>query len=212
MRASLHYVLVLVGLIVLALIIGSGPALWVALALFVTLATHGMGGVIARADEYASKPYTLQLIWLSIASSIVLAVLSAVLLFVARGWMASLGFVLLYVGYFLTREDGHARWRREATKVRASLVELVAQRVRGGLTQEQLERQAFVKLERDLPERVYGLNFLYDPFISEDGMSPREHQIFLKLLEQHLSRTERLSVYSGMHTAVRARLGLRPYG
>jgi hypothetical protein len=210
MRAILHYVLMLAGLIVLGWITGFKPMMWVAVALFVSLATHAMTGVIARADEHAQSRYTLQLIWLCTVGSLVLAALAAIFLFMAYGWVAALGLVILYLIYFLSREDNHSRWKREVAKARASLVTLVAQRGRGRLTQEQLERQAFATLEQELPPRVYGLKFLYEPFLSNEGMSAGEYQIFLGLLERYLSNAERLSVYSGMHQTVRVRLGMQP--
>jgi len=89
MRTSLVLLLILAGLIVLGVLAGPAPALWVALALAVCVAVNRSGALFREA------PHALGIIGTLIGVSMALGVAAPVLLFMAYGWLPPVAFVAL---------------------------------------------------------------------------------------------------------------------
>ncbi|MFJ4820408.1 hypothetical protein [Streptomyces sp. NPDC088801] len=200
MSAMRHLLLVLAGLLVLAFADGTGSALSVALALTVCVAVNRSAALFRESRN--AGPIITTLLVLSLALSLG----SAVVLFTARGWIASLGFVVLLLVYFGSAEPSDARARRRAEALRGALLELVRARLARTVTEEQLT----ARTERLLEEQLRGPDFYgvagREALTSSQGMTGEEHRRLLQALQRHLISAERRRPPSRLHQAVRQRL------
>ncbi|MEU5894446.1 hypothetical protein ABZ835_47940 [Streptomyces sp. NPDC047461] len=197
MQAIRHVLLVLAGLLVLALADGVGSALSVALALALCVAVN-RSAALFRESRHAG-PIITTLLVLSLA----LGLGSAVILFLTRGWIAALGFVVLFLVYFASAEPSYARARRRAEALRDALLELVRARLARKVSEEQLTARA----DRLLKEQLRGPDFYgvagRQALTSPTGMTAEEHQRLLQALQRHLVAVERRQPPSRLHQAVR---------
>jgi hypothetical protein len=211
MRAIRHYLFVLVGGIILSFFTGIAAAVWVIIMLAIAVMANKLPRIITIMERHIRDDWALRLLYVVTVLSFAIALAGGVFIFIWYGWVATVGYVILFLGYFGVREDSNARSERAVAKVRESLREIIAAQAAGKLTREQMEHRFFRILEQDLIADAYNLTFLAKQFLAEDGMSQNEYLTYLKLLEQHLSRIERHHVFSPLHRNVRIRLGLSAF-
>ena len=211
MRAIGHYIFVLTGVAVLSFFTGIAPALWVTIALMIAVTANKLPRIIGKAHGYIGNDWILRLIYTFTFLSFGIALVIGIFIFIWFGWIATVGFVILFLGYFAVREDSDAKSERAVAKVRESLRKIIAVHTTGKLTGEQLEYRFFTTLEQDLIADTYNLTFLAKQFLAEEGMSGNEYLTYLKLLEHYLSRRERRHLFSPLHRNVRVRLGLSAF-
>ncbi|WP_330350937.1 hypothetical protein [Streptomyces sp. NBC_00582] len=200
MHTIRHILLVLAGLLVLAFVDTMGSALSVALALTVCVAVN-RSAALFRESRNAGLIITTLLVL-----SLALSLGSAVVLFMTRGWIAALAFVVLFLLYFGSAEPSYARARRRAEALRDALLELVRARLARTVTEEQLTARA----DRLLKEQLRGPDFYgsagREALTSPKGMTQEEHRRLLQVLQRHLASIERRQPPSRLHKAVRQRL------
>lgn len=214
MKAVRHLILIVAALILVAIFIGAAQAFWMAVGLFLAIGANNFTRVIGAAgDRHGPSEWTLRLVLIFTVLSIVLALASAVIIFLWYGWLPALIIVLMFFMYFALREDSHEKWKREVEQVRATLVENLSKEASGQLTQRQLEERFDSILQRSLPEQTYNLDFIYEPLLDRKGLGDSQYRAYLTLLERYLSKVERRHILpSKLHLEVRTRLGLPPRG
>ncbi|MBT1098317.1 hypothetical protein [Streptomyces sp. Tu102] len=203
MQAIRHVLLVVAGLLVLALFDSPGSALSTALALALCI------GVNRAAALFHGSRHAGPIITTLLVLSLALSLSSAVVLFLSRGRIAALGFVVLLLLYFGSAEPSSAKARRRAEALRDALLELVRARIARRVTEEQLTARA----DRLLKEQLRGPDFHgaagREALTSSQGMTAEEHQRLLQTLQRHLVSVERRQPPSRLHQAVRQCLGAR---
>lgn len=197
MQAIRHVLLVLAGLLVLALADSVGSALSVALTLALCVAVNRSAALFHESRH--ARPIITTLLVLSLA----LSLCGVVVLYLARGWIAALGLVVLFLVYFGSAEPAYARQCRRADALRDALLELVRARLARRVTEEQLTARA----DRLLKEQLKGSDFYgvtgREVLTSPKGVTAEEHQRLLQALQRHLVSVERLRPPSRLHQAVR---------
>lgn len=138
MRAVRHHLVVLAGLVVLALLEGVVPSLWTLAGLVVAIGTHRLA-----TDLAVRRPDPSPGVLLAIAIiSIVLGVASAVVLFVAFGWVTAAVFVVLWFVFWGMKGNEETRAGNQARTVRSALLDLIDKQEAGVITSEQLTVRA----------------------------------------------------------------------
>ena len=208
MIAIRHHVFVFVGLLLIGVLSGFWAAVWVGVGLALSIGANNL----ANSDKNGESTRSTRLILFVTVLSLLLALASAVVIFLRQGWIPALGFVLLFLGYFSLREDRYAKWKRMVEAARASLVESLTKQSSGQLTQEQVEERFSLTLRQDLPEEGYRLDFYVKVLLEQRDLTSTQYLAYLTLLEKHLSNVERRMLFSALHREVRTRLGLPPNG
>jgi len=207
MHAIRHYLVLLAGLVLLAFLAGPVPALWVGVAIVVSVGVNRLTRVITLLDRRSGLPRASMLILALTILSMVLMAAGAVLLFLRFGWKPALGFVVLLMAYLATKEDEIAASRRRVSAVRAALRELIDEHASGTITQDQFTTRAGIILQQDLPRHAYYIDSIAAALISADGLSPVQHRHLLELLQHHLTEAEKHAPPSKLHRAVLTGLG-----
>ncbi len=203
-----HYAFLLGGLLLLGLLVGLVPTLWVAGVTVVSIGVNRLTRVIALMDRGDTRRLTLPLLAVCSVLSLVLAAGGALLLFLRFGWLPALGCVVLFIGYFAAKEDDLAKARRIVSKTRLALRESIVGWADGRITEEQLQRRTTLILRQGLPREAYFSDSIYNALMSTDGLSPDQHRRLLELMERHLAEAEGQYPRSKLHKAVRTSLGL----
>lgn len=207
MHATRHYLIVLIGLLLLGIFDSPGHALEVAAAIAFCVGLHRLTRVVTLLDRDRLLSRTAPLILAVIITSMVVAAVAAAILFLWSGWIAGTGFVVLFVLFFVAKEDESAASRRKALGVRADLCELIGERDAGTITESQLAARATKILRQTLPRDAYILETVSQALISPDGLTSAQHRRLLELLLRHLEETEKYSIPSRLHRSVLAGLG-----
>lgn len=208
MIAIRHHVFVFVGLVLISVFAGFWAAVWVGGGLALSIGANNF----ANSDENDERAWTPRLVLFLTVLSMLLAVASAVVIFLRNGWIPALAFVFLFLGYFSLREDRYAKWKRTVEAARASLVESLTKQSSGQLTQEQVEERFSLTLRQELPEEGYRLEFYVNLLLEQRDLGSTQYSAYLTLLEKYLSSVERRMLFSRLHREVRTRLGLPPHG
>ena len=186
-----HYVVLVVGLTVLALIDSPATALWAALAIVATVGVHRLGRVVRWWDEQRTVPHAAELILAAIVGSVVVMVGCVTALFLVRGWRAAVGFLVVLAACAVAKESEFDRARRKTAQVRAALVALVDERAHGTITEEQLAARAALLLQRDLPPETYYIDSYGEALLSVENLSPTAHHRLVQILAGFLADAER---------------------
>jgi hypothetical protein len=232
MYAIRHYAVTLAGLAIIGGIAGFGPALWTAAGLLVSIGANSLANFQAERNTdmalrqakkqmasgagresvvKALEPggFATALVSMSIIGSLLLAVASAVVLFIRYGWLPMMGFIVLFIVYFAVRATDQGRTRRLVVRLRTTLSSFVAQREAGLVTDEQLLTRSFDALDHGLSADVRRIPGYYDGLLAPAGMAAGRHQTLLRVLATYLETTEEHAVrYSELHQAVRQQLDL----
>jgi hypothetical protein len=210
MNSIRHFIFILAGLIIVGLFSGFVPVVWLTICLVLSVGANNFTGVLAKADELRPNSATLPLMKVFMILSLVLAVLSAVFLFLRYGWIPALAIVILYVGYFSVREDRHTKWKRSVERVKSSVLEDLRNMESGKITRPQMEERSLLRLQQELPYEAHNLSFLYDILLDQRDLSNSQYRLYISVLEKYLSRAEARSVLiSDLHRQVRNRLASR---
>ncbi len=232
MHAIRHYLFILAGLAVIGGIAGTGPALWTAAGLVVSIGMNSLAGAVVRRDERgaarrardqrsgsggrpavisALEPgrHTMALVSICTFGSLLLAAASAAVLLIRYGWLPMTGLIILFPGYFLVRENDGDKARRVAARLRSTLSGFIVQREAGMITSEQLRARSFRALDQGLPDEVRSTPGYYDRLLASAGMPTRNYHMLLDVLAAYLEATEKHAVpHSELHDAVLRQLGL----
>lgn len=179
MRAVRHHLAVLAGLIMLALFAGVTQSLWALAGLIVGLGTHRLATSLVMRRPDPSPGVLLAIVIISMALSLA----SAVVLFVAFGWVASTVFVLLWFVFWALREDKESRAWQQTRTVRSALVALIDQQESGAITAEQLTVRADDVLRKGFPGTRITTQIvtrLYDG----NGLASAQHRRLVTLLNE----------------------------
>jgi hypothetical protein len=202
MPAIRHQLVVLVGLALLSLAIGLTSTLWVALTLAVVI------GVNRSTRLVTGYALVMTLTWLSL----VLAVVGVVVLSLAVGWMATLGYIVVFLLYFVAftvLENDYVRSLRRVEALRRALCDLIRARTSSSISDEQLAARVAALLASDLHERDFLDDGSCNLLASSDGLSAVEHRRLLELLQRHLAEVERYNYWgqSNLNRTIHSQLG-----
>jgi hypothetical protein len=211
MRSIRHHVFILIGLILIAVIVGLAAAFWVAVGLILAIGANNLTHVIALVgeQEYGRAESTLRCVLIFTILSFVLAVISAIVIFFWHGWIPAIGLVVLFIGYFGLREDRFEKAKRKTQELRQRLEGEVVKAATNQITSQQMEERCSLILEQSLPDEAYRLSLVYEPLVAQNDLGGDKYQAYLGMLERHLSKVEKKRIlYSELHLKVRSLLGM----
>lgn len=204
MNAIRHHLVVLAGLVVLTLIAGFAPALWVLSALVVTIGINRSTALLAARDERKPIAHASGITLTITIASLVAAAGAAVWFVLKSGWITGVAFVVLWLLFFATKENDGATALREAGAVRADLVRLVTARSTSAITDDQLRARAEALLDRRVPRFAHIIDDVAAVLVSSSGLTAGQHRQLLELLELHARRTRPHAMHSALRLAIQA--------
>jgi hypothetical protein len=204
MNAIRHHLVVLAGLIVLALIAGLAPALWVLAALVVTIGISRSTALLMARDERQSIAHLSGIILAITIGGLVAAAGATVWFFLGFGWIIGVAFVVLWLLFFATKEGDMASALREAGRVHADLARLVTARSANAITDDQLKARAEGLLDRRVPRFAHLFDDVAKVLVSSSGLTASQHRQLLELLALHTQRTRPYPISSTLREAIQA--------
>lgn len=201
--AGRHHLIVLAGLIALIPFEGLAPTLWILAALVISIGVNRVGKLLNPDDGHSSVPHAEIAILALIIVSMLLAIGAAVLLFFRFDWLTAVAFIVLWLAFWVSRQDPADRAVQAVRAVRSELVRLIGERTSDLITEDQLLTRAELLLSRRLPVLTHNRSYIAEVLIAADRLTTDQHQRLLDVVERHADRVHPAEPPTQLQFAIR---------
>lgn len=198
-----HYIIILIGLVLLGALAGVAPALWTLLGLVVSLGVHAFQKIFVAADEQRPMQSLESVLLALVVATVVLAAGADVLLFLSFGWLTGVGFLVLWLIYWVMPESDVARAKRQVRVARTEILGQIHARILGEITEEQLNVRARTSLERNVPRLAHILDEVAAVLVSGADCTGGQHRRLLEIVGRFAERVRPDEPNSALRKAVR---------